>query len=875
MAAAQAESAKIEKAIQTLVASLNAKRTSLLVAKGENDPAVQEIDQQIAVIDRLHLPSTRVNALIQPKRSFPTDAGQISSGVFSPDGKMLAVADWEGKIRVYDFATGSQRFEIVLDRRPSGQCRFLAVSPDGATIAAVGTDQTIRVIDVATGRIRQAWHGSPHPYNAVAFSPDGKTLAAGGCGPDGRGGLLELWERASGKADTVDFAEPVRSLAFPPGHPEWLAVGTDGDGVRMVDVPSAKMKYTMRQSNPVRAIAFAPDGQWIAASAGDNQVHFGTTSNGWRTVVHKGIDLLTGHTGRVTSINVSPDGKLMVTASLDGTAKIWEVRRRKCLETFVPGTYKSGMGVSMFTPDGKSVVTAGDDGMIRVWDVKPFVVGNPGHTTPTAKVPVLSDIPILGDMFQNKVAQEREKAEAARAQAEANLQAAKAAEAKAQNGLQMTQPKRSFPTAVDIVSSAVFSPDGKILFVADMGGGIQAYDPATGQKRLAITGPEAGRYLAISPDGKTLASGGTDASAVRLWDARTGKQIRALSHDQVLVHGLAFSPGGKSLVVAGGSAVRRSDGSADGKVILWDLSQATARTVTTRAWALSAAFPPDHNHWLAVGTDGPNIRIVDLSRATVEYTLDERGPIGAMAFSPDGQRLAASSGDQVRLWDWQQRSGPLADLHTGHSGRVTSVQYSPDGNWLVTASLDGTAKLWDLRLSQCAATFAPGTYKSGMSVALFTPDGQSIITAGDDGQIRVWDVTSTIGKTATTTTDDSDLHKELGVKKAMAAERSRRLAAEATPANKVGDGMRATHPQGTFQTAAGGPILSAAFAPRRPFSLRRRGKAAGPEVRLAKRRGGWRHDWSMGRCPARRCRPGWRDNRHRQWPLSFDLWADG
>ena len=355
-----------------------------------------------------------VNALIQPKRSFPTDAGPITSAVFTPDGNMLAVADWEGKIRPYDFATGNQRFEIILDKRASGDCRFLAVSPDGATIAAVGTDQTIRVIDTATGRVRQTRHGSPHPYNSVAFSPDGKTIAAGGFGPDGpggllRGGLLEMWDPASGNVKTVEFLNPVWVLAFAPGHPEWLAVGTGSDGVRMVDVPSAKEKYSGREPGPVRALAFSPDGRWLAASAGDNRVHIGTSSNGWRTVMHRGVDQLNGIIGRVNSISVSPDGKLLATASLDGTAKLWEVRRHRCVETFAPASDKTG-AVALFTPDGKSLVTAGDDHMIRVWNVPALPDGRPGGQT---GVPVISDVPILGELFQNRVTEERQKAEEA------------------------------------------------------------------------------------------------------------------------------------------------------------------------------------------------------------------------------------------------------------------------------------------------------------------------------------------------------------------------------------------------------------------------------------------------------------------------------
>jgi hypothetical protein len=326
----------------------------------------------------------------QSQRSFKTDAHEVSSAVFSPDGTQLFVADWSGNLYGQDLATGNTWFTIAASKY--GLQRFLAVSPDGATLASVGTEQRIHLWDLKTAKLRHQLQGHADPCYAVAFSLDGKTLAAGGCVPQRSGGILELWDLESGRVRTVEFPDAIRSLAFPPAVEDRIAVGTMGEAVRMIYPSTAKQEYSLGQSGPIRALAFSPDGKLMAASSGDGHVHLWDWQWGRDAANHRGEATLIGHAGRVNTIQFSPDGKWLATASVDGTAKLWDVRTYRCVATFTPGKYKTGMGVAVFSPDGKSLVTAGDDGMIRIWDLTSLKAA--------AGVPVLSDIPHVGNLFK-------------------------------------------------------------------------------------------------------------------------------------------------------------------------------------------------------------------------------------------------------------------------------------------------------------------------------------------------------------------------------------------------------------------------------------------------------------------------------------------
>jgi WD40 repeat protein len=198
--------------------------------------------------------------------------------------------------------------------------------------------------------------------NALAFGPDGNTVAVGGRTAEGKGvvALRDLTADDTLQPRPIEFPVAVLSLAFDLGGQNRLAVGLNKDDIRMVDTKKAEVIYTLPQAGPIDQVAFSRDAKWLATTEGDNQVHL------WDWQISRMAATLKGHTDRVTSVRFSPAGLWLATASLDGTARLWDVNGRT-VATFAPNAGK--LYVAEFSPDGHWLATAGEDRTIRMWDL--------------------------------------------------------------------------------------------------------------------------------------------------------------------------------------------------------------------------------------------------------------------------------------------------------------------------------------------------------------------------------------------------------------------------------------------------------------------------------------------------------------------------
>jgi WD40 repeat protein/transcriptional regulator with XRE-family HTH domain len=234
--------------------------------------------------------------------------------------------------------------------------------------------------------------------------------------------------------------------------------------------------------------------------------------------------------------------------------------------------------------------------------------------------------------------------------------------------------------------------------------------------------------MALSPDGDYLLGGGDD-NVVRLWDARTGRELRQLRGHTDNVISAAFSPDGKHILT----------GSVDNTARLWDVEtgQELRRFIGHTKRIERVTFSADGKHILTASADA-TARLWDAQTGQALNVLSgHTAEVISLVASSDGKYILTGSADKTaRLWDVQ--TGQPLHVLSGHTDAVTSVAFSPDSLHALTGSDDKTARLWDVQSGlEPARVFAGHT--DALSSVAFSPDGQSVLTGSRDQTARLWD----------------------------------------------------------------------------------------------------------------------------------------
>ncbi len=254
---------------------------------------------------------------------------------------------------------------------------------------------------------------------------------------------------------------------------------------------------------------------------------------------------------------------------------------------------------------------------------------------------------------------------------------------------------------------------------------------------LVLTGHSMGVIsLAYSPDGKLIAAGSgrgnlPDPGEVKVWDARTGKELFTFRAQRGSIPSLAFSPDSRRLAAI---CLRERWG-----VSVWDLEDGTELLWIDAPRAFRVAFSRDPGApgLLAVGfTDGP-VKLFDSASGQLVRSLDgHQGSVQSVAFHPDGIRLASGSRDGVaRIWD--ATDGRELVVHRGLDD-VRVVAFSPDGKQFLAAMWNGTIKIWDIETGVEIGTHQG---KSGDYYVAFSPDGKSLAHRTSERGVQIWKMT--------------------------------------------------------------------------------------------------------------------------------------
>ncbi|WP_287130909.1 caspase family protein [Candidatus Cyanaurora vandensis] len=617
----------------------------------------------------------------------------------------------------------------------SAQLRLASSQQLEALVDSVHAEQLVQGIWTAPSNLRTATRhilqealytlqqtnrleGHRNVISGVSFSRDG-TLATASWDK-----TIRLWRPDGRLLREIGQGAAVSSLCFS-GDGKTLAAGDAQGRIRLWNLDGTLQRTLQGHRENIWGLSFSPDGKQLVSAGKDQTLRLWTRDG-------KLLKILTGHRAQVMGVRFSQDGRWIASASWDRTIRLW--RRDGTLVKVLQG-HREGVWQVAFSPDSQTLASASSDNTLRLWDLtgrkapQIFV----GHDGSVEGVEFSPDGLTLASSSYDKTIRlwsrdgtllsvlrgHNSLVTSLSFAPRGNLLASGSNDTTVRLWNLAPPWLRTRASHQGSLTDISFQPDSQALTTTSLDKHIHVWRP-DGRLLRTITLPVEVLTASLAPDG-TLAVGGNDKT-LRLW---TPDQSLVKIELTESIANLRFSPDGQTLAGAG----------LGGTVYFWSRTGQPLGSFATETKPLrTLRFSPDGQHLLITSGFDSTLRVWDRQGNLHQRLVGgPRNEFRDATFSPDGQWIIAASLDQtVFLW---QRNGKLQTILKGHTDQVTSVSFSPDSQMIASGSNDRTVRLWHPSGQPIAVLHG---HNSAIRVITFSPQGKTLVSGDEEGNISFW-----------------------------------------------------------------------------------------------------------------------------------------
>ncbi|HRW04827.1 MAG TPA: WD40 repeat domain-containing protein, partial [Caldilineaceae bacterium] len=558
-------------------------------------------------------------ATVEKVNRFKSTVGDVISIAFSPDGETLVCGGYNGRIGIWDWSRGEKLGLLA----PEERILRLAFASTGELLVNIGYRGVVQAWDIAAQKVIYSLHNDNKSYVANSALAVGHSLFW-----TNQGEVINGWDWRKREffCELRGLQVSIEGLALSPDEEQLASAHADGT-IMLWDLRRRQpLRFLTGHQGSVRTLAYTPDGHHLISGGYDETVRI------WGVQTGLEEKRLQGHFHFVHMLRFSPNGESLAGVSLTGLAYLWRGPDLNALQTLQG--HKSAIRTVAFSPDGRLMATGSDDGRVKIWDV------------------------------------------------------------------QASALRYAFSAHADHVWTVAFDHSGGYLASSGLDNTICLWDVASGHllQTIPLSGANTMDGIAFHPHSALLTYCDTD-NHIYIWEVETGRVVAsaAVASQPKVV---AYSPDGRYLAC----------GAYDGSITIWALVKHSSGVTLSQCWRLQPStqcvwgvvFSPDGS-LLAWNGEQRDIYVASIAEGAVLYSINGTHLARCIAFSADGQHLL-TDGSGLDLCVYDALTGEVHQPLKGHTANLTSIVSSPTSSTVASSDASGVVKLWDLATGTALAT---------------------------------------------------------------------------------------------------------------------------------------------------------------------------